>query len=258
MATQVQVAPVAVANDLRFGDLLSALAAGWRDFRTHPWCGLFFGTLCASAGIVLYYTLFVRGQFGWLMPAIGGFPIVAPFAAVGLYEVSRRAEQGLPIHSAAILAALRGRGEEQLVMMAGMLFIAVSFWIGVAHGIFAIFMAETGFGSASFEVLLSPAGLAMLGLGSLAGGLMALAMYCVTVISLPMLVERNVDFITAIIVSLGVVRSNKAVMLAWAAIIAVSLSAAMLPMFLGLLVVLPVLGHATWHLYRRAVSLPIT
>jgi uncharacterized membrane protein len=93
----------------------------------------------------------------------------------------------------------------------------------------------------------------MLAVGSVVGAIMALAFYAITVISLPMLVDREVDFLTAIIVSLATVRSNGAVMIGWAAIVAVILFAAMLPLFLGLFVALPVLGHATWHLYRRAV-----
>jgi len=90
--------------------------------------------------------------------------------------------------------------------------------------------------------------------GGIVGGLMALAFYSITVVSLPILVDRDIDFITAIIVSLATVRSNKFVLLTWAVMIAVALFIAMIPLFLGLLVVLPVLGHATWHLFRRAVS----
>ena len=97
-------------------------------------------------------------------------------------------------------------------------------------------------------------GLAMLLVGSLAGALLALAFFAITVVSLPLLGDRRVDFITAIIVSLGVVRSNTAVMIGWALLVAALLFLAMLPMFLGLLLILPLLGHATWHLYRRVVT----
>ena len=121
----------------------------------------------------------------------------------------------------------------------------------VAHGIFAIFLAESGIGSESLALLATGAGLMMLLVGGIVGALMALAFDAITVISLPMLVDRNVDFITAIIASLASVRSNKLVLLIWAVVIAGALFVAMLPLFLGLLVVLPVLGHATWHLYRR-------
>jgi len=248
-----QVAPVKVARGLTMGDLGGALTAGWRDFRAHPVYGLFFAGVYVAAGMFLYFALVKWGQVAWLIPAAAGFPLLAPFIAVGLYEVSRRREAGLPLTWGAVLGALRGHGDEQIISMGVIVFVAFGFWLMVAHGIFAIFLAESGIGSESMALFATNAGLAMLAVGSAVGALMALAFYAVTVISLPMLVDREVDFLTAIIVSLATVRTNAFVMLAWAATIAVVLFLAMLPMFLGLLVALPLLAHATWHLYRRAV-----
>lgn len=245
-------APVTVATDLALTDLWAALAAGWRDFAARPLYGLFFAGIYVVAGLMLYYALFTQDKPGLLIAATAGFPLVAPFVAVGLYEVSRRRETGLPISWGPVLGALRGHGDEQLFSMGGLVFIAFSFWLAVAHGIFAVFMAEAGVGAGSLLAQLqTPAGLAMLAVGSAVGGAMALAFYALMVISLPMLVDRQVDFITAMIVSIKAVRGNLPVMLAWAVLIAVALAMALLPMFLGLLVVLPVLAHATWHLYRR-------
>lgn len=254
MATKAQVAPVAVARDLTVSDLRAALAAGWRDFLAAPLFGLFFAGIYVGGGLFLTYALFAWGEATWLIPAAAGFPLVAPFIAVGLYEVSRRREAGLPLRWGAVLGALRGRGDEQILSMGVIVFVAFGFWLMVAHGIFAIFLAESGIGSESLEIFRTGAGLAMLAVGSVVGGLMALAFYAITVMSLPMLVDREVDFLTAIIVSLATIRSNTPVMLAWAMVIAAALFVAMLPLFLGLLVVLPVLGHATWHLYRRVVG----
>ena len=253
-AGQASVAPVTVARDLAWADLRAALTAGWRDFAAHPQYGLFFGGIYVVAGLFLALALFRWGQVAWLIPAAAGFPLLAPFCAVGLYEVSRRREAGLELRWGAVLGALRGRGDEQILSMGVIVFVAFGFWLMVAHGIFAVFLAESGIGSESLELFRTNAGLMMLFVGSVVGGLMALAFYAVTVVSLPMLVDRNVDFLTAIIVSLATVRSNRGVMMGWAALIAAVLFAAMLPLFLGLLVALPVLGHATWHLYRRAVS----
>lgn len=257
MGGQVQIAPVTVASNLTAGDLKAALAAGWADYKCNPAFGLFFGAIYVAAGIFLYIALFSWGQVGWLVPAAAGFPLLAPFVAVGLYEVSRRREAGLPMTWPAILGAMRGRGDDQLLMMGGFVFVGFTFWLIVAHGIFAIFLAESGIGSESMELFRTGAGMMMLVVGGIVGGLMALAFFSITVVSLPMLVDRDVDFLTAIIVSLATVRSNTFVLLAWAGLIAVALFAAMVPFFLGLLVVLPVLGHATWHLYRRAVSEPV-
>lgn len=252
-AQQVPVAPVAVARDLTFADLGAAIAAGWRDFRAFPAFGLFFGGVYVAAGLFLAYALMRWGEVAWLVPAAAGFPLLAPFVAVGLYEVSRRRESGEAMSWRAVLGALGGRGDEQIVSMGVIVFVAFSFWLIVAHSIFAIFMAESGVGSESLALFATQAGMLMLLVGSAVGGVMALAFYAITVISLPMLVHREVDFLTAIIVSLATVRSNRAVMLGWALAIAVLLFLALVPLFLGLLVALPVLGHATWHLYRRAV-----
>lgn len=251
---QVQLAPVTVASDLRVRDLRAALAAGWRDFTACPVYGLFFGAIYVVAGLFLYYALFNWGAVVWLIPAAAGFPLLAPFVAVGLYEVSRRRELGLPMSWSVVLGALRGRGDEQILSMGVIVFVAFGFWLMIAHGIFAVFMAESGIGSESLALFTTTAGIMMLAVGTIVGAIMALAFFAITVMSLPMLVDREADFLTAIIVSLGTVRSNRFVMVTWAVWIAIGLFLAMLPLFLGLLVALPVFGHATWHPYRRAVQ----
>lgn len=251
---QAQIAPATVASDLKLSDLRDAVAAGWADFRAYPVYGLFFAGIFAIAGVALYFALFVWGEVFWLVLAAAGFPLLAPFVAVGLYEVSRRREAAIPMSWRAVLGALRGHGDEQIISMGVILFVAFGFWLMVAHGIFAVFLAESSIGSPSIELLRTGAGIMMLLVGGIVGALMALAFYSITVVSLPMLIDREVDFITAIIVSLATVRSNKFVLLIWAVVIAITLFVAMLPLFLGLFIVLPVLGHATWHLYRRAVG----
>ncbi|HOB13598.1 MAG TPA: DUF2189 domain-containing protein [Novosphingobium sp.] len=245
------ISPVEVAADLTVSDLRSALAAGWRDFLAHPLYALFFGAIYVVGGLLLFYALQSRGSSGWVLTLATGFPLIAPFTAVGLYEVSRRREAGLPLGWGKVLGALRGRGDDQLLMMGGFIFVGFTFWMILAHGIFAIFLAESGVGSESLEIFKTTAGLAMLVVGTVVGAIVAYVFYAVTVISLPMLVDRDIDFLTAIIKSLRTVQANARVMLIWACFIAAALFAAMVPAFLGLLVVLPVLGHATFHLYRR-------
>lgn len=245
-----------VATDLTWSDLTAALAAGWRDFYAMPRFGLFFGGVYVLAGLAIGWASLTGGEPTWLIPAIAGFPLVAPFIAVGLYEASRRRTAGEPLTWGAVLGALKGHGDDQILSMGVIVFVAFSFWMIVAHAIFAIFMAESGMGGGedALAAFLAPAGLAMLAVGSAVGAVMAFAFYAMTVISLPMLVDSKVDFLTAIITSLKVVRCNFVVMIGWAAVIAAVLFAALLPAFLGLLVALPVLGHATWHLYGRAVA----
>jgi uncharacterized membrane protein len=247
------MAPVTVARDLSLRDLRDALAAGWADFRAYPLFGLFFAAIYVGAGLLLCFTLATRGHISWLIPATAGFPLLAPFVAVGLYEVSRRREARLPLTWGAILGALRGHGDEQIVSMGVIVFVAFSFWLMIAHGIVTVFLADASMGSDPLALFGTQAGILMLLFGSAVGAVMALAFYAITVISLPMLVDREVDFITAIIVSLRTMSANRAVMIAWAALIAVCLTIALVPLFLGLFVALPVFGHATWHLYRRVV-----
>lgn len=243
-----------VARDLSAADLRRALAAGTRDFLAHPLYGLFFAAIYVLGGLGASYALATKGASAWLIPLAAGFPLIAPFTAVGLYEVSRRREAGLPLSWGAVLGALRGRGDDQLLLMGGFIFVGFSFWIILAHGVFAIFAAQIGAGAESLAFLKSQTGLAMLGVGSAVGALVAYVFYAVTVMSLPMLVDRDVDFLTAIITSLRAIQGNRMVLLGWAMFIALVLFVAMVPAFLGLLLALPVLGHATWHLYRRTVS----
>ena len=239
-----------VATDLTFADLARALAAGWADFRSYPAFGLFFAGFYVFAGWALYFVLVERGQWVWLVPA-AGFPLIAPFSAVGMYEASRRREAGLPPDWRAVLGAVRGRGDGQVLGVGVVAFVIFCFWVIIGHGIFYIFMAQAGMTSESMAFFATGAGIAMLAVGTAVGAGFALLIFALTAISLPMLVDRDMDCITAMIASVAAVRANRAVMLGWAALIALVLFAAMLPALLGLLLALPLFAHASWHLYRR-------
>lgn len=245
--------PPVVARDLSFADLRAAMAAGWSDFRHEPVFGLFFALIFVLGGLALTYFLLARGEYTWAIPAAAGFPLLAPFTAVGLYEVSRHRELGLPMSWSAILGAVKGRGDDQILAMGVIIFVAFGFWVIVAHVIFSIAIVEAGAGSESLAFFTTQAGLIMLAIGSVIGGVMALVFFAVTAFSLPMLVHREVDFPTAVIASLACFNANKQVLLLWAFIIAGALLASTAIAFLGLFIALPVFGHATWHLYRRAL-----
>lgn len=250
-AMGVDVPPL---NPLTGADLRAALMAGWADFRAAPVFGLFFALIYTLGGLALWYGTWQSGQPVWFVAAAAGFPLFAPFAAVGLYEVSRRRQAGLALDWGAVLGALKGKGDGQLPVMAVIVLLVFGLWIVLARGLFAIFFYDSGVGMYSVVHLWTAPGLAMLAVGTLAGGVLALFLFATTVFSLPMLLDRPVDFVTAIVTSVAAVRTNPRTLLIWAALITGLLVAAMIPAFLGLLIVLPVLGHATWHLYARAIG----
>lgn len=245
--------PAPAIRRLTTADLRYALGAGWADFRACPVFGLFFSAIYVAIGLLLYVALVENGQWVWLVPA-AGFPLLAPFSAVGLYEVSRQREAGQVPDWRSVLGAVRGRGDGQVLGVGVIAFVIFCFWVILAHGIFYIFLAQAGLTTESMAFLATWSGLAMLLVGSAVGAALALLIFSLTVISLPMLVDWDMDCVTAMIASVAAVRANRLLMLGWALFIAMLLFAAMVPALLGLLVVLPLLAHASWHVYRRAVG----
>lgn len=238
------------------GAIGEALAAGVRDFLRAPLFGLFFSAVYVAGGLVLWAVYSTAGQEWWLIPVVVGFPLLAPFAAIGLFEVSRRLEAGEPLVWRSVLGVVFAQKDRQIPSMAMVVLLLFMFWVFVAHTIFALFMglqAMTNVTS-SFAILWQGNGPLMLAVGTVIGAGFAAVLFCVTVVGLPMLLEREVDFISAIIVSFRAVFANLLRMILWGLIIATLLAVGMAPMFLGLLVVLPVLGHASWHMYRQLVD----
>lgn len=235
-------------------DLRAALGAGWRDFRAAPAFGLFFSAVYVIAGIAM--VALGAGTVAWTFALCLGFPLIAPFAAVGLYEVSRRLETGAALEWRAILGVVWAEKDRQIPWLGAIILIYFLFWSFLAHMIFALFMGLSAMTnvSSSYEIFLTANGLSMIGVEMVIGAAFAFLLFSMTVVSLPLLLDREIDFVTAMLVSLRTVGSNFVVMGLWAAMIAVVCLIAMVPAFLGLFIALPVLGHATWHLYRRALS----
>lgn len=241
---------------LDIGDLLAALMAGWADFRAAPQFGLFFAAVYVAGGWLILYALTATGQIWWTLPAAAGFPILGPFIACGLYEVSRRLEMAEPLSWSAILGVIARQKDRQIPSIAVVVVVFFLFWNFLAHMIFALFMglqAMTNI-STSLDVFFTFNGLTMLAIGSLVGAVFSGVLFSLTVVSLPLLLDREVDFVTAMITSVSVVLTNPVVMLVWGLLIAVLLFGSIALGFLGLFVSLPVLGHATWHLYSRALA----
>lgn len=239
---------------LTFADIRAALVLGWRDFRAAPQFGLFFSAIYVLGGFLM--VLLSAGHVTWVLATSLGFPLAAPFAAVGLYEVSRRLEQGRALDWYKVLGVVWDERKRQVPWMGAIIVFYFLFWTFFAHMLFALIMGVSNMRSTSLEAFLTPEGLTLIAVELAVGAVAAFVLFALTVVSLPLVLEKEVDFMTGMLLSFETVQRNLLVMLAWAAVIAVISLAGLLPAFLGLMVALPLLGHATWHMYRRALIHP--
>ena len=238
---------------LTLRELIVVLKNGLDDFRAAPQVGLFFSAVYVLGGFFMVWLS--AGHVTWVLATSLGFPLAAPFAAVGLYEVSRRREADLPLVWSEILGVVWAERTRQVPWIGAVIVIYFLFWTFLAHMVFALMMGLTTLTniSSSFDVFLTGDGLKMVAVELVLGAILALLLFALTVVSLPLVLEKEVDFVSAMILSVQAFKQNAFVMLIWAIVIASLTLVAMIPWFLGLVIVLPVLGHATWHLYRRVL-----
>jgi uncharacterized membrane protein len=240
-----------------FADLKDALAKGVDDFSAMPSYALFLCIIYPIAGLVLGRLAIGYDVLPLLFPLMAGFALIGPFAAIGLYEMSRRREQGLDISWRHMLD-VRHRPTFGAIVTLGVLLMAIFLvWIAVAQ---AIYVATFGYLPAASmpdffkQVLTTPEGWTLIVVGNAVGFLFAVLVLTISVVSFPLLIDRDVGAAGAVVTSGRVVLANPVVMAAWGFIVAVLLVVGSIPLLFGLAVVMPVLGHATWHLYRRAVE----
>ncbi|WP_136439264.1 DUF2189 domain-containing protein [Pacificoceanicola onchidii] len=256
-ATAPPTGGMPVINTVTPDDIREALKAGFADFLARPVMSGFFGLFYALFGIGFVWCLVWLGQIWMIIPAVVGFPLVAPFAAAGLYEMSRRMQRGEDFGWSDILGVMAAQRKREMGWMAFVTLFIFWVWMYQIRLWLAIILQNASFSNFDgflYTVFFTPAGWTFLAVGSVAGAILSAALFAVTVVAMPLLLDRETNFVTAMLTSIGVVQKNPVVMLTWAAIITATIMLSLVPAFLGLIFTLPILGHTTWHLYQKAVA----
>jgi uncharacterized membrane protein len=238
-------------------DLRDAIRRGIDDFSAYRTDVIFLCLIYPIAGLILARAASGADLLPLVFPLASGFALIGPAAAVGLYEMSRRRESGDDISAMDAFGVLRSPSFGAIAVL-GFLLLAIFFiWLGVAHFIFNHTLGPNPPASTqSFlrDVFTTNAGWTMAIVGMGVGFLFALLVLAISVVSFPLLLDRDVGVGTAIWTSLRAMATNPGALAMWGLIVAMSLVIASIPLFIGLVVVVPVLGHATWHLYRKVVE----
>ena len=246
-----------VTQKLTMADLRLALQKGWEDLAAMRSDVMFACMLYPLMGAVLL-GLATQGQVTHLLfPVLSGFALVGPVAGLGLYELSRRREAGLEVGWAAMFDVLRSPRFPRIVMLAAFNAVIFMVWLLLADMIHAATLGPErvlSLGALLSEAVSTPAGWAMVLVGTGVGFVLAALVLAVSVVSFPLLLDRDVSLPVAVTTSVRVAMQNPGVIAAWGLIVAGGLVIGIVPFLVGLIVVLPVLGHATWHLYRAAVA----
>ena len=240
-----------------FDDLNQALALGWRDFWRKPSHLVFLGLVYPLAGAAI--GLWTSGSNSWplLFPLISGFALIGPLAALPIYEMSRRQELGLDTTWRSAFQVLRSPAMPSIIAIGIFLLAIFTVWLVVAQ-----FLYEQLFGIGSpaslvefvNQVLNTPQGLNLMIWGNLIGFVFAAVTLSCAVIAIPLLLDRDVGAAVAMLTSVRATLRNPVMIALWGLMVAALLFIGSLPLLVGLAIVVPVLGHATWHLYRRLIE----
>jgi uncharacterized membrane protein len=260
VGSQVQTAPEAAPEirTISLADLHQALKLGWEDFKAVPSHAIILCVIYPVLGLLLARAAFGYAVIPLLFPLAAGFALLGPFAALGLYELSRRRESGEEPSAWDALDVLRSPSFGAMLGLGTLLLALFVTWVAAAQ---TIYVAVFGYGGATSasdfvtRVLTTSQGWWLIIVGCGVGFLFALVALCVSVVSFPMMLDRHASAGQAMVTSLRVAAKNPVTIAAWGLIVAALLVVGSLPLFLGLAVVIPLLGHATWHLYRAAVAI---
>jgi uncharacterized membrane protein len=238
-------------------DLYRSLKSGMDDFLAMPSHAIFLCVVYPVLGMFLIALTLDNSMLPLAFPIAAGFALIGPIAAIGLYELSRRREAGLDASSSHALDVLHSPSLGAIIALGVLLTAIFLIWLAVAE---AIYIANFGYGGpGTFQqfvhnVFFTPAGWTLIAVGAGVGFLFAVVVLTIGAISFPLLLDRDVGAAVALATSIRVVAANPGTMALWGFIVAALLLIGSIPFFIGLTVVMPVLGHATWHLYRRAVE----
>ncbi len=238
-------------------DLIDALRKGLDDFAAMPSHAVFLCVVYPLIGLVLAGLTLGYALLPLLFPMAAGFALLGPLAALGIYELSRRRETSDNVSAADAFAVLRSPSIGAIMALGFLLMLLFLVWMATAH---AIYVANFGYGTPAsvtqflHDLIDTPQGWNLILVGNAVGFVFAVAALMVSVVSFPLLLDREVGAAVAVLTSLRAVAANPFTMALWGLIVTLLLVAGSLPLFLGLPVVIPVLGHSTWHLYRKVVE----
>lgn len=248
-------APIEI-RDLRISDLKVALKKGAEDFGALRTDVIFIVIIYPVIGLLLTWAAFHRDLLPLVFPMIAGFALLGPFAAVGLYEMSRRRELGQKVNWGDAFGVVESPSFVPILVLGGYLLAIFAVWIFTAYVIFSLTLGPEPPASLSAfvaDIFTTGAGWTMLIVGVAVGFVFAAVVLAITFVSFPLLLDRHVGLPRAVLTSVDIAMKSPVAVAAWGAIVAGLLAVGVLTLFVGLIVVLPLLGHATWHLYRRAV-----
>jgi len=237
-------------------DLKDALAKGTDDFLAMPSHAVFLSLIYPIVGLVLLRLAIGGAVMPLVYPIAAGFALVGPFAALGLYELSRRREAGLDTSAGRAFEVFRSPSFGAIAMLGACLMVVFLVWLATAQAIYQSsfgYAAPASLTSFLHDIFTTAAGWRLILVGNLVGFLFALLVLVVSAVSFPLLLDRKVGASVAVLTSVRAVAANPGTMAIWGLIVAVLLALGSLPLLFGLAVVMPVLGHATWHLYRKLV-----